>query len=90
MPHGLSARPRHADAGAGQAARLPQHPSAVRRVPLEQLGIADRDERIQALESVLEMPRPLLRYRPRAAAGRAAARPAGDDAPRPGTDPAAA
>ena len=29
---------------------------------LEHLGIADRDERIQALESVLEMPRPLLRY----------------------------
>jgi hypothetical protein len=29
---------------------------------LEQLGIADRDERLQALESVLEMPRPLLRY----------------------------
>ncbi len=28
---------------------------------LNQLGIADRDERIQALESVLEMPRPLLR-----------------------------
>jgi hypothetical protein len=26
------------------------------------LGIADRDERLQALESVLEMPRPLLRY----------------------------
>ena len=29
---------------------------------LEHLGIADRDERLQALESVLEMPRPLLRY----------------------------
>ena len=29
---------------------------------LDQLGIADRDERLQALESVLEMPRPLLRY----------------------------
>jgi superfamily II DNA/RNA helicase len=29
---------------------------------LEHLGIADRDERIQALESVLEVPRPLLRY----------------------------
>lgn len=29
---------------------------------LDQLGIADHDERIQALESVLEMPRPLLRY----------------------------
>jgi superfamily II DNA/RNA helicase len=29
---------------------------------LEHLGIADRNERIQALESVLEMPRPLLRY----------------------------
>jgi hypothetical protein len=29
---------------------------------LSQLGIADRNERIQALESVLEMPRPLLRY----------------------------
>jgi superfamily II DNA/RNA helicase len=29
---------------------------------IEQLGIADRNERIQALESVLEMPRPLLRY----------------------------
>jgi superfamily II DNA/RNA helicase len=29
---------------------------------LGQLGIADRNERIQALESVLEMPRPLLRY----------------------------
>jgi len=27
-----------------------------------QLGIADRKERLQALESVLEMPRPLLRY----------------------------
>src|SRR5262249_23688241 len=27
-----------------------------------QLGIANRDERIQAMESVLEMPRPLLRY----------------------------
>jgi superfamily II DNA/RNA helicase len=27
-----------------------------------QLGIADREERIQAFESVLEMPRPLLRY----------------------------
>ena len=29
---------------------------------LDQLGIADRNERMQALESVLEMPRPLLRY----------------------------
>jgi superfamily II DNA/RNA helicase len=29
---------------------------------LDHLGIADRNERIQALESVLEMPRPLLRY----------------------------
>jgi len=29
---------------------------------LDQLGIADRDERLQALESVLEMPRPLLRH----------------------------
>jgi superfamily II DNA/RNA helicase len=29
---------------------------------INQLGIADRNERIQALESVLEMPRPLLRY----------------------------
>jgi superfamily II DNA/RNA helicase len=29
---------------------------------LSQLGIADRNERIQALESVLEIPRPLLRY----------------------------
>ena len=29
---------------------------------LQHLGLADRDERIQALESVLEMPRPLLRY----------------------------
>src|SRR5262249_32701983 len=29
---------------------------------LNQLGIANRDERLQALESVLEMPRPLLRY----------------------------
>jgi hypothetical protein len=29
---------------------------------LGHLGIADRDERIQAFESVLEMPRPMLRY----------------------------
>src|SRR5262249_57871633 len=29
---------------------------------IEQLGIADRNERIQAMESVLEVPRPLLRY----------------------------
>jgi hypothetical protein len=29
---------------------------------LNQLGIADRNERLQALESVLEIPRPLLRY----------------------------
>jgi hypothetical protein len=29
---------------------------------LEHLGIADRNERLQALESVLEIPRPLLRY----------------------------
>jgi superfamily II DNA/RNA helicase len=29
---------------------------------LRHLGIADRDERLQALESVLELPRPLLRY----------------------------
>jgi superfamily II DNA/RNA helicase len=29
---------------------------------IDQLGVADRNERIQALESVLEMPRPLLRY----------------------------
>jgi hypothetical protein len=29
---------------------------------LDQLGIADRAERLQALESVLEVPRPLLRY----------------------------
>ena len=29
---------------------------------LEQLGIADRDERIQALESVLGVPTPLLKY----------------------------
>jgi hypothetical protein len=27
-----------------------------------QLGIADRNERIQAMESVLEMPRPILKY----------------------------
>jgi hypothetical protein len=29
---------------------------------LQHLGVADRDERLQALESVLELPRPLLRY----------------------------
>ncbi|HZU35601.1 MAG TPA: helicase-related protein, partial [Gemmataceae bacterium] len=29
---------------------------------IDQLGIADRDERLQALESALEMPRPLLRF----------------------------
>jgi hypothetical protein len=29
---------------------------------LDHLGIANRDERIQALESVLEIPRPILRY----------------------------
>ncbi len=29
---------------------------------LDQLGVADRNERLQALESVLEMPRPLLRH----------------------------
>jgi superfamily II DNA/RNA helicase len=29
---------------------------------LNHLGIANRDERVQALESVLEMPRPILRY----------------------------
>jgi superfamily II DNA/RNA helicase len=29
---------------------------------LSQLGIADRNERMQAMESVLEVPRPLLRY----------------------------
>ncbi len=29
---------------------------------LDHLGIADRGERLQALESVLEMPRPILRY----------------------------
>jgi superfamily II DNA/RNA helicase len=29
---------------------------------LDHLGIADRNERLQALESVLEMPRPILRY----------------------------
>ncbi len=29
---------------------------------LQHLGIADRDERLQAFESVLEMPRPLLRF----------------------------
>jgi superfamily II DNA/RNA helicase len=29
---------------------------------INHLGIADRNERLQALESVLEMPRPLLRY----------------------------
>ena len=29
---------------------------------LEHLGIADRNERLQAFESVLEIPRPLLRY----------------------------
>jgi hypothetical protein len=29
---------------------------------VRQLGSADRNERVQALESVLEMPRPLLRY----------------------------
>jgi hypothetical protein len=29
---------------------------------LDQLGIADRNERIQALESVLELPRPLLKH----------------------------
>ncbi len=29
---------------------------------IQQLGIANRDERIQAMESVLEMPRPLLKF----------------------------
>ncbi len=29
---------------------------------IDQLGVASREERIQALESVLELPRPLLRY----------------------------
>lgn len=29
---------------------------------VDQLGLANRDERLQAFESVLEMPRPLLRY----------------------------
>ncbi len=29
---------------------------------IEQLGIANRDERLQAMESVLEMPRPILKF----------------------------
>ena len=29
---------------------------------LEHLGVANREERLQAFESVLEMPKPLLRY----------------------------
>jgi superfamily II DNA/RNA helicase len=29
---------------------------------IEQLGVADENERLQAMESVLEMPRPILRY----------------------------
>src|SRR5205823_9210078 len=29
---------------------------------LQHLGIANREERLQAMESVLEMPRPILRY----------------------------
>jgi superfamily II DNA/RNA helicase len=29
---------------------------------IDQLGVANRDERLQAMESVLEVPRPLLRY----------------------------
>ena len=54
---------------------------------INQLGIADRDERLQALESVLEMPRPLLRHAARALPGRSAARPAGHDPARRGADP---
>ena len=49
---------------------------------VNQLGIADRNERIQAMESVLELPRLGGPFRPRAAAGRTAARPAGHDAAR--------
>ena len=49
---------------------------------MNQLGIADRNERIQAMESVLELPRLGGPFRARAAAGRTAAGPAGHDAAR--------
>ena len=53
---------------------------------LNHLGIANREERIQAMESVLELPRPLLRHVRVPFARSDAARPAGDDSPGPGTD----
>ena len=47
---------------------------------VNQLGIADRKERIQAFESVLDFPAPVAPLRPRAEAGVPAAGPAGDAA----------
>ena len=47
---------------------------------VQHLGIADRDERIQALESVLEVPTSILRDVPRAADEGPSARSAGNDA----------
>ena len=53
---------RDADARARQAARLPRIHPLYGAFLIDQLGIANRDERIQSFESVLEMPRPLLKY----------------------------
>ena len=83
----LCARPGHADAGARQAARLPQRSSALRGVSAQPArhrrsrraapGDGERAGDAAAAAAV----------RARAVAGRAAARPAGDDAARRGADP---
>ena len=53
---------RHSDARARQAARLPRVHPLYGAFLIDHLGIASRDERIQLLESVLELPRPLLKF----------------------------
>ena len=83
----LSGGPGHADAGAGQAAGLPQHPSAVRRLPARPArhrrprrahpGAGERAGDAAAAAAL----------RARAAARRAAAGPAGHDPPRRRADP---
>src|SRR5262249_19862380 len=56
------AGPAAATPGPDQLLVFPSRPPPYWAYPVNQLGIADRDERLQAFESVLEVPRPLLRY----------------------------
>ena len=90
-PSRLRGHPCHADAGSSTSCSSSAASIRCTAPSCSTIsGIADRNERIQALESVLEMPRPLLRHVRVPCPDKLPPGPLATDAPRCGADPAAA